>query len=67
MLRLTDTNNWFMMDSRMRKMMLHHLDRIPIEFAFIEDFDTIIGKWRGYMRYGNAHTDWRFVLGGQVS
>jgi hypothetical protein len=54
---LIDTNNWFMMDSRMRGTMLHHLDRIPIEFAFIEDFDTIIGKWRGYMRYGNAHTD----------
>ena len=64
---LTDTNNWFMMDSRLRPTMLHWFDRIPLEFAFIEDFDTILGKWRAYMRYGNAHTDWRFILGAQVS
>jgi hypothetical protein len=64
---LIDTNNWFMCDSRMRKQMLHWFDRIPLEFAFIEDFDTLVGKWRGYMRFGNAHTDWRFILGSQVS
>jgi len=64
---LTDTNNWFMMDSMARSQMLHWVDRIPLEFAFIEDFDTLVGKWRGYCRYANAWTDWRFVLGGQVS
>jgi hypothetical protein len=64
---LTDTNNWFMMDSRMRKQMLHWVDRTPLEFAFIEDFDTIIGKWRAYTRYASAHTDWRFINGAQVS
>jgi len=64
---LTDTNNWFMMDSRMRNRMLHWVDRVPLEFAFIEDFDTIVGKWRAYMRYGQAHTDWRFINGAQVS
>ena len=64
---LTDTNNWFMMDSRMRSRMLHWVDRTPLEFAFIEDFDTIVGKWRAYMRYGQAHTDWRFINGAQVS
>ena len=64
---LTDTNNWFMMDSRNRSQMLHWSTRTPLEFAFIEDFDTLVGKWRGYQRYGNAHTDWRFILGSQVS
>lgn len=64
---LTDTNNWFMCDSRMKKRMLFWIDRVPLEFAFIEDFDTLIAKWRGYMRYSNAHTDWRFALGAQVS
>ncbi|MHC4179979.1 MAG: Mu-like prophage major head subunit gpT family protein [Planctomycetota bacterium] len=64
---LTDTNNWFMCDSRMRKMMLHWTDRTGLEFASIEDFDTLIRKYRAYMRYGNAHTDWRFVYGHQVS
>jgi hypothetical protein len=64
---MTDTNNWFMADSRMRTQMLHWVDRIPLEFAFIEDFDTLVGKWRGYMRYAQAHTDWRWVYGHQVS
>jgi len=64
---LTDTNNWFMSDSRMRKMCLHWTDRVNMEFAFIEDFDTMLGKWRAYAYYGNAHTDWRFVNGFQVS
>ena len=64
---LTDTNNWFMMDSIARNQMLHWVERIPMEFAFIEDFDTLVGKWRGYCRYGNAWTDWRFILGANVS
>jgi len=64
---LTDTNNWFLMDSSGREQMLHWSDRTALEFAFIEDFDTIIGKWRGYCRYGAAHSDWRFILGSQVS
>ncbi|GAG53159.1 unnamed protein product, partial [marine sediment metagenome] len=64
---LTDTNDWFMMDSTLRKEQLHWFDREPLEFAFIEDFDTMIGKWRAYMRYGNAHTDWRFIFGSQVA
>jgi hypothetical protein len=64
---MSDTNNWFMSDSRMRAQMLHWVDRTPLEFAFIEDFDTILGKWRGYMRYAHAHVDWRWVYGHQVS
>jgi hypothetical protein len=64
---LTDTNDWFMMDSRARKRMLFWSDRTSIEFAFIEDFDTLVGKWRAYMRYAHAHVDWRWILGAQVS
>jgi len=64
---LTDTNDWWMMDSAARGTMLHWVDRIPLEFAFIEDFDTLVGKWRAYMRYAHAHTNWRFILGAQVS
>jgi hypothetical protein len=64
---LTDTNNWFMCDSRMRKNMLHWVDRVSLEFAMVEDFDSLIAKWRGYMRYTQAHHDWRFIIGSQVS
>lgn len=64
---LTDTNNWFMIDSSARKDNLVWSDRVPIEFAYAEDLDTIIAKWRGYMRYAATHTGWRWILGGQVS
>jgi phage major head subunit gpT-like protein len=64
---LTDVNNWFMMDSSLQKRSLHWTDRTPIEFAMIEDFDTLVAKWRGYQRYAMAHIDWRFLLGGIVS
>lgn len=64
---MDDANNWFMGDSMLRKQMLFWIDRIPVEFAFAEDLDTIIAKWRGYARYSNAWTNWRWVLGSQVS
>jgi phage major head subunit gpT-like protein len=64
---ITDTNNWFMMDSRVRKDMLHWQDAVPIEFGMIEDFDTLVAKFRAYMVYGTAFTDWRWILGAQVS
>lgn len=64
---LSDTNNWFLMDSEGREENLIWNDRVPIEFAYAEDLDTIIAKWRGYMRYGNAIPDWRWIFGGNVS
>lgn len=64
---LTDTNNWFLQDSRMRKATVFWVDRVSMEFAYAEDLDTIIGKWRGYMRYANVAVDWRWVYGHNVS
>ncbi len=64
---LTDTNNWFMTDSALRGQSVHWIDRVPVEFAFAEDLDTLIAKWRGYTRYANAWTDWRFIMGHSVS
>jgi hypothetical protein len=62
-----DGSNWFLMDSGARRRSLFWIDRIPIEFAFAEDLDTLVAKWRGYMRHANAHRNWRFVLGALVS
>lgn len=62
-----DTNNWFLMDSTLMKDSVYWVDRIPIEFAFVEDFDTIIAKWRAYMRYANAWIDWRWGVGSEVA
>ena len=64
---LNSAVDWWLLDSRMRKFMLHWTDRIPIEFAMVEDFDTLVKKWRAYTRYGLAHTDWRFGVGANVS
>lgn len=64
---LTDDNNWFVMDSFARRRSLKWVDRIPIEFAMVEDFDSLIAKFRGYMRYAYAWLDWRFIMGHQVS
>lgn len=65
--RITDANNWFMCDSAQRRKSCYWIDRIAMEFAMIEDFDTLIAKWRGYMRYSFGVTNWRWVLGSQVS
>ena len=64
---LTDTNNWFLEDGSMRKESVFWSDRIPVEFAFAEDLDTLIAKWSGYGVYGAAHIEWRWVFGHQVS
>lgn len=64
---LTDVNNWFMVDGSMRREHLHWIDRIPMEFAMAEELDSIVAKWRGYMRYSMAYSDWRWIHGFQVS
>jgi hypothetical protein len=65
---LTDTNNWFLIDSAMMKDFgLVWIDRVKGEFGFVEDFDTLQGKWRAYARWGNAWVDWRWLLGSEVS
>lgn len=64
---LSDTNDWFLNDSVQRKMHLHWIDRVGMEFAQAEDIDTLVAKWRGYMRYANAWTNWRWILGASVS
>ena len=64
---MDDANNWFMADGPMRKQHLHWIDRVPLEFAMAEDLDTIIAKWRAYLRYSWAWTNWRWVFGAIVS
>lgn len=64
---LSDTNDWFMSDSTTRKTFLRWADRVPLEFAFAEDLDTIVAKWRAYMRYTYICRDWRWAIGAQVA
>lgn len=64
---LTDTNNWFLCDGRLRKRFLVWYERVPLEFAMAEELDTLIAKWRSYMRYSLMYQNWRFILGASVS
>jgi hypothetical protein len=64
---LNNTKNWFMCDSSLRRQYLFWCDRVSAEFAMVEDFDTLVAKWRGYARYGQTYINWRFINGSQVS
>lgn len=66
---LTDTANWFLMDSSMRKNGYGPIwiDKVKNEFAFVEDIDTLMGKWRIYVYYGMGYLNWRWCLGANVS
>ena len=64
---LTDSNNWFMIDTVLRDMFLLWFDRIDLEFGNSGDFDTLIAKYRAYMRYSKGFSDWKFIFGSLVS
>lgn len=67
-IRFTDTNNWAMVDLQLMKSWgLQWIDRVKGEFAMVEDFDTIVGKWRAYCRWAGGHKDWRWITGAEVS
>lgn len=64
---LTDTNDWFLIDSSAMKDYLVWIDKVKGEFGFVEDFDTLLGKWRAYARWGSGWLDWRWILANNVS
>lgn len=64
---LSDSNNWFFIDSVMMKGMLEWFDRVPLEFGQDKSFDTFIAKYRAYMRYGYGWNDFRWIYGHNVS
>lgn len=64
---MSDVTDWFLVDSKLRKQSLTWYERIALEFAQAEDIDTLIAKWRAYMRYSYMHNDWRWIMGSIVS
>lgn len=64
---LSDSNNWFMIDSRMAKMYLKWFNRIGIEFNKDKDFDTYLSKWSCYTRYSYGFSDWSWLYGHNVA
>jgi phage major head subunit gpT-like protein len=64
---LTNDDAWFLIDSRYMKMFLKWFDRVPIEFAMEEEFDTLVAKFRAYMRYDPGWSDWVWIFGNDAS
>ena len=64
---LTDTNNWFMLDTKNAKQWLVWFDRVPLEFGKAEEFDSFVAKWRAYCRYSYMWLNWRWIAGSEVS
>jgi hypothetical protein len=61
---LTSSTAWWIVDSTLSRRFLKWYDRIGVEFAGTQDFDTMIWKYRGYTRYGFGWSDFRFVYQG---
>lgn len=65
---LTDSNNWFMVDSRMARMHWQWYWRVRPEFKADPTSDyNLVMKYRGYMRYSYGWDHWAWVYGHNVS
>ena len=65
--RLTDSNNWFMYDSKLCKMFLLWWDRVRDGIKQDRDTDSLVAKWYVYERYKADWADWRPIFGHSVS
>lgn len=66
--RLTDTNNWFMLDRQLAMMHLHWFNRVEPEFELRPtSMYDLKAEYRGYARWGYGFDDWRFIYGHAVS
>lgn len=62
---LTDPNNWYLQDPNLSELIFFW--RIRPEFNRETDFDTMIAKYIGYMRYSVGYSNWRGIVGAAVS
>jgi phage major head subunit gpT-like protein len=52
---------WYVQDGSRHE--LNFFWRVRPEFKWEEDFDTLVAKYRGYMRYSFGVSDWRGIIG----
>lgn len=64
---LTDTNAWFMMDSRKRRRFLRWYMRVGLEILSDASFSQGVRTIGGYMRWSRGFTDWRWIYGNNPS
>ena len=58
---LTSSTHWYLADSKLMKEFLLWFDRIKPEFYKDSEFDTLVAKFAGYMRYSFGWSDWRWL------
>lgn len=58
---LSSSTAWFVMDSKRAQM--NFFWRVRPEFKRDEDFDSLVAKYRGYMRYSYGVSDFRGIMG----
>lgn len=63
---LSSSTDWFMIDSRLMKLFLNWFERVPMEFAYEEDFNTLVARYRAYTRYNCGFSDWMWIYGNDV-
>jgi hypothetical protein len=61
---LTSTTAWWIADSTLANRYLKWYDRIMPEFAGMQDFNTMVWQYRGYVRYGYGWSDFRWIYQG---
>ncbi len=65
---LTNTKDWFMVDSAQSRMHLLWFNRVMPEIALDSTSDfNLEAKYRGYMRYSFGWDDWRWIYGHNVA
>lgn len=66
-LSTSDTNDWFMMDSRLRARNLIWYQRIGLEIFGDGNLSAGTKTIGGYFRHSHGVKDWRFILGNRVT
>lgn len=58
---LTSATAWFLIDNSLNE--LNFFWRVRPEFKGAENFDNMVAKYRGYLRFSCGYSDWRGILG----
>ncbi len=58
---LTSATAWFLQDSKMHEM--NFFWRVKPEFKDHEEFDNMVAKYRGYLRFSVGYSNWRGIVG----
>lgn len=58
---LTSSTAWFLIDDSLNE--LNFFWRVKPEFKGAENFDNMVAKYRGYLRFSCGYSDWRGILG----